>query len=220
MSNSKAWDWKKEQCSIWLQPSEESYYIAKNWKDKKVENILDFGCGLGRHSVFFSQQGFNVSAFDLSNDATEHLRKWAEKENISVDVTNADMLNLPYKDSSFDGLFAYHVISHTDSVGIKKIISEITRVLNIGGEIYISLCSKETWSFKDAGFPKLDENTVIKTDDGPEKDIPHFYVDIDDILQLFENYDIERIRHTDDCYFSGQKRNSKHFFISAKLRTK
>lgn len=220
LSVSKAWDWKKESSSIWLNPSEESYYVAQQWKDKNIKNILDFGCGLGRHSIYFSKQGFHVSAFDLSEEGTEHLKEWAKKENLPIDITTANMIMLPYKDDSFDALFAYHVISHTDSVGIKKIIGEISRVLKVGGEIYLTLCSKETWSFRDAGYPQLDDNTVIKTDDGPEKGIPHFYVTLDDIIDLFADYDIEKIRHTDDCYFSGRKQNSKHYFISAKLRTK
>lgn len=220
MSVSKAWDWAKESCPIWLNPSEESYYIAQQWKNNNIKSVLDFGCGLGRHSIFFSKQGFHVSAFDLSEEGTKHLKEWAEKENLPIDIINADMVMLPYKDDSFDALFAYHVISHTDSVGSKKIIGEISRVLKVGGEIYITLCSKETWSFKDAGYPKLDDNTVIKTDEGPEKGVPHFYVTLDDILNLFTDFDIKRIRHTDDCYFSGRKQNSKHYFILAKLRTK
>lgn len=220
MTVSKAWEWNKESGPIWLQPSEESYYVAKQWKDKNIKKVLDFGCGLGRHSIFFAKQGFHVSAFDLSEEAVEHLKSWAEKENLSIEIVNADMQNLPYGDNSFDAVFAYHVISHTDSVGVKKIINEISRVLKIGGEIYFTLCSKETWSFKDAGYPKLDENTVIKTDEGPEKGIPHFFVTLDDIIDLLADYNIDRIRHTDDCYLSGKKQNSKHYFISASLRAK
>lgn len=220
MSVSKAWDWNKDSCPIWLNPSEESYYIAKQWKDRNVKDILDFGCGLGRHSIYFAKYGFNVSAFDLSEDATAHLRKWAEKKNLTINIANADMISLPYKDNAFDAIFAYHVISHTDSTGIKEIIQELSRVLKVGGEIYLTLCSKETWSFAEAKYPRLDENTVIKTDDGPEKGIPHYYVTLDDILILLANYEIERIRHTDDCYFSARKQNSKHYFISAKLQMK
>lgn len=113
-----------------------------------------------------------------------------------------------------------HFISHTNTTGMKQILNEITRVLKVNGEVYITLCSKETWSFKEAGFPKLDENTVVKTEEGPEKGIPHFYVTLDDIISMFNNYEIERIRHTDDCYFAGRKQNSKHYFILASLRTK
>ncbi len=113
-------------------------------------------------------------------------------------------------------LYFYHVVSHTDTKGMRKILEEINRVLKPGGEVYLMLCSKETWSFKGAGYPKLDENTVVKTEEGSEKGVPHFYVDLDDILELFHNFEIERIRHTDDCYFNGQKQNSKHYFILAK----
>jgi len=220
MTLSKAWDWNKEKRSIWLEPSEDSYYIVHKWKAKNFKRVLDFGCGLGRHAIFFAKQGFDVSAFDLSDSAIEHLRAWAERENLTIDIVTADMHNLPYADNSFDAIFAYHVISHTDSVGIEKIISEISRVLKVGGEIYLSLCSKETWSFTEAGFPKLDENTVIKIEDGPENGIPHFYVTREDILDLFANYNIERIRHVDDCYYSGAKQSSKHYYIAASLLAK
>jgi ubiquinone/menaquinone biosynthesis C-methylase UbiE len=103
---------------------------------------------------------------DLSPEGVQSTSKWALEEGLHVDVRQGDMLSLPYEEASFDCLFAYHVISHTDTPGVKKIISEIQRVVKPGGEIYVTLCSKETWSYKDAGFPILDENTVLKTD-GP-----------------------------------------------------
>lgn len=220
MSISKAWEWQKAQNSIWLMPSEESYYIAQHWKEINVQNVLDLGCGLGRHSIYFAKQGFDVSAFDLSVDGVNHLKQWADNENLSIDIKVANMLDLPYKDNTFDAVFAYHVISHTDSAGIKQIIKEITRVLKVNGELFITLCSKETWSFKDAGYPKLDENTIIKTEDGPENGIPHFYVALDDIINILSNYNVNRIRHTDDCYFDGKKQNSKHYFVMASLLKK
>lgn len=43
MAISKAWDWNKELCPIWLQPSEESYFVAQKWKDKNIKKVLDFG---------------------------------------------------------------------------------------------------------------------------------------------------------------------------------
>lgn len=216
MVNSKAWNWKEETSPIWLKPSEESYFIANHWKENGYKDILDFGCGLGRHSIFFAKQGFKVSAFDLSQEGINHLEQWAIDEKLVIDLTVADMLNLPYKDNSFDCIFAYHVISHTDTIGMNNILSKISRILKPNGEIYLTLCSKETWSFKDAGFPKVDENTIIKTEEGPEKGIPHFYVTLQDILELFVDFEIERIRHTDDCYFSGKDQNSKHYYILAK----
>lgn len=218
MSISKAWDWEKGASAYWLRPSEDCYYVANNWKEAGYKKVLDYGCGLGRHAIYFAKQGFEVSAFDLSTEGTDHLKKWAEREKLSIQITNADMMELPYEDDSFDAIYAYHVISHTDTPGVKKVISEITRILKPEGEIFLTLCSKDSWSFKDAGFPKIDPNTVIKTNEGPEKDIPHFYVTMEDIFDLFSDYEIGNIRHIDSCYFEGKKQNSKHYYFSAKLK--
>jgi len=218
MTESKAWNWKEDCNQIWFEPSEESHYLATRWKTCDYKDLLDFGCGLGRHSIFFSKQGFNVSAFDLSTDGIKHLEEWAEKENENIDTRIADMVNLPYSNNSFDCLFAYHVISHADTDGVNKILDEVKRIIKPHGEVYITLCSKETWSFSEAGYPKIDENTVRKTSDGPEKDVPHFYVNLDDLITLFTSrkMDLLRVRHTDDCFFDGTEQNSKHYFILAK----
>lgn len=220
MTISKAWDWEKGAAPIWLQPSEESYFYAHQWKEQGVRSVLDFGCGLGRHAIYFAEQGFQVSAFDLSEEGVAHLKQWAEAKNLPIDACVADMMHLPYPDNRFDAAYLYHVISHTDSKGIRTILSELTRVLKPGGRVFLTFCSKETWSFLEAGYPKLDENTVVKTGGGPEDGIPHFYVSLDDIFSLLSDYEIERIRHIDDCYSGGNRRSSKHYFISAVLARK
>jgi SAM-dependent methyltransferase len=212
-SVSRPWDWKQEKDGIWTTPSEECHYLAARWSDAGFRTLLDFGCGLGRHSVFFAKKGFAVSAFDLSEDGVRHLRGWAAREGLSVEARVADMLTLPYADGSFDCLFAYHVLSHTDTLGMARIAKEIGRILRPGGEFYLTLCSKESWSFAKAGYPKLDENTVVKTGDGPEKGVPHFYTDLDGVLERFADFTLERVRHVDECWFDGGKHDSRHYFI-------
>ena len=97
MAVSKAWDWGKERSPIWLEPCEESYYLAARWIGMGCETLLDLGCGLGRHAIHFARQGFRVSAFDLSEEGTAHLRDWAGRERLDIDVKTADMQRLPYR---------------------------------------------------------------------------------------------------------------------------
>ena len=99
MSISKAWDWNETKDPMWLTPSEESYYISARWQKLGYKKLLDLGCGLGRHSILFSQHGFLVSALDLSAEGTNHLIDWAAKENLKIDVKVADMLAVPYPDN-------------------------------------------------------------------------------------------------------------------------
>ena len=76
------------------------------------------------------------------------------------------------------------------------------------GIFFCTLCSKDTWAFTNPDFPHIDENSLIKTD-GPEKDVPHFYVNLEDIQKLFSDFEIIRIRHIDDCYINAFLSTSK-----------
>lgn len=215
MVESKEWDWKEADKTIWTDPCEESYYYSNKWRFEGKKSILDLGCGLGRHAILFAKEGFDVTAVDLSEEGIDYLNKWKEKDNLNTMTMICDMKQLPFQDNSFDCIWSYHVISHTDTEGFLTILDEIKRVLKPKGSIYFTLCSKETWSYSQAGFPRIDENTIIKTD-GPEKNVPHYYVELDDIERLLHSdFTIIRIRHIDDCYFGGSKQNSKHYYIEA-----
>jgi 2-polyprenyl-3-methyl-5-hydroxy-6-metoxy-1,4-benzoquinol methylase len=156
MTKSKEWDWQKEISPIWLEPCEESYYYCRRWKKAGKKTVLDLGCGLGRHSILFAKEGFDVTAVDLSEYAVEHLDSWRTREGLDIKTVCCDMKKLPFQDSAFDCLWAYHVISHADTAGIIEIISEIQRVLKPGGETYFTLCSKESKNFREALFPYID----------------------------------------------------------------
>lgn len=201
-----------------LEPVDNCIYLAYKWKKSGYKDLLDLGTGLGRHAVYFSKQGFNVSAMDISDYAIQYLRNWAGKENLSINAQVGDMLSLPYSNHSFDCLFAYHVISHTDSIGVKKIISEIVRVLKPHGEAYLTFCSKESTEFTENWFYKLDENTLISQDEA-EKGVPHFYADPNDLKALLSNFNIELIKHTEYCdLYRSSNRREKFFYINASLK--
>lgn len=78
--------------------------------------------------------------------------------------------------------------------------------------------SKDSWSYYGAGYPKLDENTVIKTEEGPEKGIPHFYVEQEDIPGLFPDFELHSVRHVKECYFQGMEHYGSHYFVYASVR--
>ena len=210
-----SWDWDQvSERQYWMEPSDESYYYAEKWKREGRKRVLDLGCGLGRHAILFARYGFEVTALDSSPNAADYLSGISEKEGLGIRCNVCDMHELPYGDDSFDCVFAYLSISHTDSGGIVKILAEIRRTLVSGGGLFFTLCSKDTWSFTDAGLPHIDDNTLVKTE-GAEAGLPHFYVNLDDVIKLMAGFELIRIRHIDDCYYGGEKHNSKHYFIEA-----
>lgn len=214
MADSKAWDWENAQRETWLKPSEESYYYAEKWRGEGRVRLLDLGCGLGRHSIFFDAHGFKVTAIDLSDYGVNHLRDWQKENGTDFRTVIGDMQHLPFADNAFDCIYSYHVMSHTDSEGIKQIISEVHRVLRPGGEIYFDLCSKNTWAFRESGFPHIDENT-LRFVGGVEDGIPHFFTDEEGIRELLKDFRINVLRHVDTLKTPLYNATGCHFFAEA-----
>lgn len=210
---SKAWDWKRNISERWDEPSEISYYLVQRWKAMGFKRFLDLGCGPGRHSMQFAGAGFDVTALDLSAEAIEIVEGKAREAGLGIKAACGDMRRLPFADASMDCLLAYHVISHTDTEGIREVLAEIGRVLRPGGELYLTFCSKKAWSFAEAGFERFDENTVVKREDGPEDGIPHFFVDEEGLPGLLEGIDIVSLQHVQDLVVGGKPYGSWHYFL-------
>ena len=195
MVKSKAWNWdmvKGSHKEYWQEPAVESYYLINRWLSQDKKDFLDLGCGLGRHTIQFAKAGFKTSGFDLSETSVKRTKEYAEQAKVTVDLKVGDMLNLPYSDNSFDCVYCRNVISHTDTIGMKKIVAELDRILRSGGECYLTLGSKQSWGFQQI-WPVVDENTKIRVEDGPENGIPHFYADYDLILELFKDFEIIKV---------------------------
>lgn len=222
MIKSKGWNWnivKDDDACVWKNPSIESFYLLNRWQSQNKKFFLDLGCGLGRHTILFAANGFNVDAFDISSEAIEKTKAWAEDENLNITYKVGDMLELPYNDEQFDCILCRNVISHTDTEGMKKVIKELDRVLKHGGESYITLGSKDTWGFKQTDWPMVDENTKLRMQEGPEYKVPHFYVDYKLLKELFKDFEIITIYQVVDYHEKEDKVfDSFHYHILIKKK--
>lgn len=220
MTKSKGWNWKiasDDINSTWKVPSIESYYLLNRWSSLGFKDFLDLGCGIGRHTVLFAENGFNTYGFDISKYGLDKTKEWLDSLNLSANLKEGDMLELPYENDSFGCILCRNVISHQDTFGVKQIIKELYRVLKDNGEVYLTLGSKSTWGFKQTSWPLIDENTRLRMEEGPEYKVPHFYADYDLIKTLFKDFKIEFINHIEDFYESnGKTYSSFHYHVLIK----
>ena len=123
-------------------------FLKKRFKSFKKINfnsffknklILDAGCGNGRYS--FALANLNpkkVIGIDFGNLGLSVGKKTFKYKNL--ELKQANVLKIPYKDNSFDFVLSNGVIHHTED--FKKGIQEIVRVCKPGGDIYIYLYGK------------------------------------------------------------------------------
>ena len=99
----------------------------------KGAHILDLGCGSGRDSLCFLQQGFQVTAVDGSLE----LAKFAS-ELIGQEVIVSDFKDLVLPTASFDAIWASASLLHVHSEALPDILAKVIDLAKPGAVFYMS----------------------------------------------------------------------------------
>lgn len=159
---------------------------VKRFKKAGYKRILDIGCGYGKHSIYLSENGFNLTSIDINKQSIEWLKGYIDRKSISnINLIQSDINDIPFEDNYFDGIICSSVIHHQNLKQIKNSIAEIYRVLKQNGCILVDFMSLEDDSF---GLgEEIEKNTFIGSREG-EEDIPHHYTDINKLKELFKDF--------------------------------
>lgn len=95
--------------------------------------VLDAGCGMGRFAEVCIDAGAEVHAVDLSTAVEAAARNLSQHPNVSF--YQADIMNLPFADETFDFIYSIGVLHHTSST--REAFLRLTRLLKPGGHIAI-----------------------------------------------------------------------------------
>lgn len=100
----------------------------------KNATVLDAGCGAGRDAHILSKQGITVTGVDLSKG----LLAVAREKFPTVTFVEGDLLDLPFEDMSFDGVWSNTSLLHLETVSdVKQALSEMYRVLKTQGTLHV-----------------------------------------------------------------------------------
>jgi ubiquinone/menaquinone biosynthesis C-methylase UbiE len=178
---------------FFIKPQPDLPKIVKLFKAKRVKNVLDLGCGSGRHSVYLAKQGFDVYGIDIAKHGIEIAKKWLKREGLKADFKIGNIYKkLPYKDNFFDAIISVRVINHGKIKDIRRIINEVERILKPRGLIFITTIksgSKKRGRWKH----KIIEPRTIIPLEGPEKGLVHYYFNRTIIRKEFKNFKIDKI---------------------------
>lgn len=93
--------------------------------------VLEIGVGAGTDHLQWARAGCECHGVDLTEAAIETARRHLALHGFESDLRHLDAEVLPFADASFDVVYSWGVIHHSDNPG--QIIGEIRRVLKPGG---------------------------------------------------------------------------------------
>lgn len=114
------------------------------------QKILDVGCGSGRDSVFFANQGFEVVAIDGSKSLIE----LAQQTDTRIDwqCLRFDEIAKQSWQNQFTGIWACASLLHMPFDDLPKILNDLIRCLKSDGILYASFKYGDSEREKDGRF--------------------------------------------------------------------
>ncbi|MCM3495930.1 methyltransferase domain-containing protein [Paenibacillus lactis] len=123
----------KTQDYYWgTEPNDACYQVLQLMPPTKRLRLLDIGCGEGKDAVFFARNGYEVSAFDVSDAGIEKTRSLAEKTGVHVHVFKADILDYRL-DTHYDIIFSSGVLHYIKPEYRKEIFDNYKQFTNENG---------------------------------------------------------------------------------------
>lgn len=119
-------------------------------------HILDAGCGSGRDSLYFLEQGYKVEAFDLSIEMVKHA-----KSITGIDIKQMSFLDLD-KANIYDGVWACASLLHVPNDILGQCVENCVNSLIIGGTMYCSFKygDANTIDSHNRNFTNMTEETI------------------------------------------------------------
>lgn len=111
-------------------------------KDMK---ILDAGCGEGRNTVYFIQEGYQIFGIDPNETAIQYCRYAAKSLDQQYDIhrfQKGRLEEIPFHKEAFEAVVCSAVLHFASGVdNFWEMITEIHRILKPGGIFWFRMCT-------------------------------------------------------------------------------
>lgn len=135
-------------------PSPICFEILRQMPPTKHLRVLDIGCGEGRNAVFLARNGYEVHAFDISDEGVKKTMALATRTGVSVRAFTADLSEYRL-DQSYDILFSTGVLHCLAPTIRNEVLENYKNNTNQGGLNVFSVFVKKPFI---ARAPDADPN--------------------------------------------------------------
>ena len=156
-------------------------------EDKKV---LDIGCGEVKDAVYMAEKGYDVTAFDLTDNGIKKTIALAEKRNVKINAY-VDDINTFYTDEKYDIIYSTGTVQYLFDENIKGFFEKLENITKPNGIVFINV-------FVEKSFLELP----------PDWDIEEKMWKSGELFTYFADWKIE---HIDEVIFEDNSGGVPHY---------
>ncbi|MHA2424690.1 MAG: class I SAM-dependent methyltransferase [Candidatus Thorarchaeota archaeon] len=184
-------------------------FLEFMWEKERItgeslgRRILDCGAGGQRPPIgLFAEHGFEAFGIDLSESQITAAKEFCKGRELTVNLSEGDMRNLPFEDNSFDIVYEFYSMVHLTKEDTLKTIQEMKRVVKNGGLLFFGFASYDTWPIT-GGEREKGEFWLFEHGD---EEVVHSFFNDDEIEDYLEGLEILRIdrRARNDAWWWGR----------------
>ncbi len=200
------WKDHSENHEIWKRPSSQVLEFIDSVSSAEYPNVLDLGCGLGRHTIAFASAGYQVHATDSSEDAVQHTLQWAEQLDLSIRADVCDMLAQPVEPGTMDIVISFNVIYHGTRERFAQAIQHAHALLRPSGLFWFTCPSRKDGKY---GYgPEIEPHTYAAEKSITPGDV-HYFTTEDDLRELLQGFQVRSITANEGIW---DNKDTEQFF--------
>ena len=174
-----------------LEPGDFLFELIKLCPPTENTKVLDIGCGEGKDAVFMAEKGYDVTAFDLTENGIRKTIALAHKRGVKVNAY-VDDINTFETDEQYDIIFSTGTVQYIFDENKETFFKKLEKITKPNGIVFINVFVEKSflelppdwdkeekmWKsgelftyFSDWKFEKIDE-VIFEDNSGG---IPHYH---------------------------------------------
>jgi SAM-dependent methyltransferase len=121
----------------------ETQLIERSLNPTQESDILDLGCGNGRHALALAARGYRVTGYELSLPFMIQAAEAAQKRKLNVNFVRGDLREMDFE-ASFDAAYCMGTtFGYFDDETNRSVIQSVFRALRDGGRFFLEVANRD-----------------------------------------------------------------------------